>query len=44
MKFTIKDTFKLMLVDDLWAIVGSANINDRSMLGYRDSELAVIKF
>ena len=33
-----------MLVDDLWAIVGSANINDRSMLGYRDSELAVIKF
>ena len=31
-----------MLVDDRWAIVGSANINDRSMLGYRDSELAVI--
>ena len=22
-------------------IIGSANINDRSMLGYRDSELAV---
>jgi len=31
-----------MLVDDRWAIVGSANINDRSLLGYRDSELAVI--
>ncbi|XP_064490341.1 phospholipase D2-like isoform X2 [Ornithodoros turicata] len=33
---------KLMIVDDEIAIIGSANINDRSMLGRRDSELAVI--
>jgi len=33
---------KLMIVDDRVAIIGSANINDRSMLGYRDSEVAVI--
>ena len=28
---------KIMLVDDEIAIIGSANINDRSMLGTRDS-------
>lgn len=33
---------KLMIVDDRFAILGSANINDRSMLGERDSELAVM--
>jgi phosphatidylserine/phosphatidylglycerophosphate/cardiolipin synthase-like enzyme len=33
---------KLMLVDDRFAIVGSANINDRSLLGDRDSEIAVV--
>ncbi|SAK57938.1 phospholipase D/transphosphatidylase [Caballeronia catudaia] len=33
---------KTMIVDDRYAIVGSANINDRSMLGSRDSELAVL--
>lgn len=33
---------KLMIVDDRLVICGSANINDRSMLGYRDSEIAVI--
>lgn len=33
---------KLLIVDDRVAIVGSANINDRSMLGVRDSELAVV--
>lgn len=33
---------KLMIVDDLYAILGSANINDRSLLGTRDSELAVL--
>lgn len=33
---------KLMIVDDRFAIVGSANINDRSLLGERDSELAVL--
>ncbi|RYH23734.1 hypothetical protein EON65_17430 [archaeon] len=32
---------KLMIVDDRVIIVGSANINDRSMLGNRDSEIAV---
>lgn len=37
---------KLMIVDDSITIIGSANINDRSMLGTRDSEIAVyfIKF
>ena len=33
---------KIMIVDDKTAIIGSANINDRSMLGSRDSELALI--
>lgn len=32
---------KLMIVDDRTVICGSANINDRSMLGDRDSELAM---
>ncbi len=31
-----------MIVDDDKVILGSANINDRSMLGNRDSEIAVI--
>ena len=33
---------KLMIVDDTTVILGSANINDRSMLGTRDSEFAVL--
>ncbi|MGW8393940.1 phospholipase D-like domain-containing protein [Pseudoduganella sp. HUAS MS19] len=33
---------KLMIVDDRFAIMGSANINDRSLLGDRDSELAIL--
>ena len=33
---------KLMIVDDKLTIIGSANINDRSMLGYKDSEVNVI--
>ena len=33
---------KLMIVDDTTVILGSANINDRSMLGTRDSEYAVL--
>lgn len=33
---------KLMIVDDKKVILGSANINDRSMNGNRDSELAVL--
>jgi phospholipase D1/2 len=33
---------KVMVVDDRVAIIGSANINERSMLGSRDSEIAAI--
>ena len=33
---------KLMIIDDKKVLIGSANINDRSMLGTRDSEYAVI--
>lgn len=33
---------KLMIVDDKRAIIGSANINDRSLCGDRDSELAIV--
>jgi phospholipase D1/2 len=32
---------KLMIIDDYSVILGSANINDRSMKGNRDSELGV---
>ena len=31
-----------MIIDDRIALIGSANINDRSLLGSRDSELAVV--
>ncbi len=33
---------KLMIVDDKYVICGSANINDRSLLGKRDSEIACV--
>lgn len=33
---------KLMIVDDLYALYGSANINDRSLSGVGDSEIAVL--
>uniref|UniRef100_A0A8C0RTJ2 Phospholipase n=1 Tax=Canis lupus familiaris TaxID=9615 RepID=A0A8C0RTJ2_CANLF len=33
---------KLLIADDNTVIIGSANINDRSMLGRRDSEMAVL--
>lgn len=33
---------KLMIVDDRVVICGSANINDRSLIGLRDSEIACI--
>jgi phospholipase D1/2 len=33
---------KLMIVDDEVVLCGSANINDRSLLGDRDSEVAVV--
>ncbi len=33
---------KAMIVDDRYFIIGSANVNDRSMLGSRDHEIAVL--
>ena len=33
---------KLMIIDDEKVLIGSANINDRSMKGSRDSEFAII--
>ena len=30
---------KLMIIDDRLAVIGSSNINDRSLLGSRDSEV-----
>ena len=33
---------KLMIVDDDYVLLGSANINDRSLKGTRDSEVAII--
>ncbi|KAJ8032443.1 Phospholipase D1 [Holothuria leucospilota] len=33
---------KLLIADDNTVIIGSANINDRSLLGSRDSEIAVL--
>jgi phospholipase D1/2 len=31
-----------MIIDDHMAICGSANINDRSLLGQRDSEVGIV--
>ncbi|CAD8061948.1 unnamed protein product [Paramecium sonneborni] len=33
---------KLLIIDDEIALIGSANINDRSLLGNRDSEIAIV--
>lgn len=33
---------KVMIIDDSIALIGSANINDRSLLGSRDSEIGVL--
>ncbi|XP_059439509.1 phospholipase D zeta 1-like [Corylus avellana] len=33
---------KLMIIDDHIALIGSSNINDRSLLGSRDSEIGVV--
>ncbi|KAL6503364.1 Phospholipase D zeta 1 [Orobanche gracilis] len=33
---------KIMIVDDHTTLIGSANINDRSLLGSRDSEIGVL--
>ena len=35
---------KCLVADDRYAIIGSANINERSMLGSRDSEVASLVF
>ncbi|BFI25228.1 phospholipase D1/2 [Marchantia polymorpha subsp. ruderalis] len=40
-RFLIYVHAKLMIVDDEYVIVGSANINERSMNGARDSEIAM---
>ena len=40
-RFVIYVHSKMMIVDDDYIIVGSANINERSMAGDRDSEIAV---
>jgi len=31
-----------MLVDDRVVVIGSANLNDRSMMGDRDSEIGIV--
>ena len=31
-----------MIIDDHIALIGSANINDRSLIGDRDSEMAIV--
>uniref|UniRef100_A0A2N9IVF7 Phospholipase n=1 Tax=Fagus sylvatica TaxID=28930 RepID=A0A2N9IVF7_FAGSY len=33
---------KLMIIDDRLSMIGSSNINDRSLLGSRDSEIGVV--
>ncbi|KAJ4300569.1 hypothetical protein N0V88_003248 [Collariella sp. IMI 366227] len=33
---------KLLIVDDRVAVCGSSNLNDRSQLGYHDSELSIV--
>ena len=33
---------KILIIDDRTCIIGSANVNERSMLGNRDSEVAII--
>jgi len=40
-RFAIYVHSKMMIVDDDYIIVGSANINERSMAGNRDSEIAM---
>ncbi|RZC80705.1 hypothetical protein C5167_043282 [Papaver somniferum] len=33
---------KIMIIDDRTALIGSSNINDRSLLGSRDSEIGIV--
>ncbi|KAF2744256.1 phospholipase-like protein PldA [Sporormia fimetaria CBS 119925] len=35
---------KVCIIDDRYVICGSANINDRSQVGFHDSELAIVMF
>ena len=41
LRFPIYVHSKMMIVDDTYIIIGSANINQRSMAGTRDTEIAV---
>lgn len=41
LRFPIYVHSKMMIIDDAYIIVGSANINQRSMAGTRDTEMAV---
>ncbi|KAF3450620.1 hypothetical protein FNV43_RR06709 [Rhamnella rubrinervis] len=40
-RFMVYVHSKLMIVDDAYIIIGSANINQRSMDGHRDTEIAI---
>ena len=40
-RFPIYVHSKMMIIDDVYIIVGSANVNQRSMSGNRDTEIAV---
>ncbi|GAB4842451.1 Phospholipase D alpha 4 [Ancistrocladus abbreviatus] len=40
-RFMVYVHSKLMIVDDLYVVIGSANINQRSMDGARDTEIAI---
>ncbi|KAF2350641.1 Phospholipase D/Transphosphatidylase [Trinorchestia longiramus] len=44
MRFMIYVHSKMMIVDDEYIIIGSANINERSMNGNRDTEMAIGAF
>lgn len=35
---------KICIIDDKYVICGSSNINDRSQLGYHDSELSIVMY
>ena len=41
LRFPVYVHSKMMVVDDVYIIVGSANINERSLAGTRDTEMAV---
>ncbi|XP_048545782.1 phospholipase D alpha 2-like [Triticum urartu] len=43
-RFMIYVHSKMMIVDDEYIVVGSANLNERSMAGDRDSEIAIGAF